>query len=98
MDYEIVIKPDAEIDIRDAVKWYEDKKEGLGLRFIKELDQKLIKIRNQPLLYQKRYKLVRMAILSVFKEAIHFTVEENRVYVHAVLATARDPKIWNKLS
>lgn len=39
---------------------------------------------------------MRMAILDVFQDAIHFTVEENTVYVHAVLGTARDPQLWKK--
>ena len=94
--YNLIIKPEAELDIVDVKKWYDDKKEGLGLRFSEELDQKLAKVQANPLHYQSRYKTVRMAILDTFPDAIHFVVEEGTVYVLAVLGTARDPKNWDR--
>ncbi|MGL1885482.1 MAG: hypothetical protein OCD76_03115 [Reichenbachiella sp.] len=94
MTYELVIKPEAVLDIAECKQWYEDKAEELGSRFIEVLDQKMLKVAANPLHYQVRYKTIRMAMLDVFQDAIHFTVEENIVYVHAVLGTARDPKLW----
>lgn len=40
---------------------------------------------------------MRMAFLDVFQDAIHFTVEGDTVYVHAVLGMARDSQLWGKL-
>jgi len=68
----------------------------LGDRFLDELDEKMLKIQANPLHYQIRYKSVRMAFLDIFQDAIHYTVEENTVYVHAILGTRRDPQLWTR--
>lgn len=96
MTYELIIKPEAALDIADCKQWYEDKEEGLGSRFLEDLDKKILKVTANPLHYQIRHETMRMAILDVFQDAIHFTVEGNTVYVHAVLGTARNPQLWNK--
>lgn len=96
MEYDLIIKPDAELDIAEAMRWYDEKQAELGLRFAADLDQKIMKVQANPLHYQVRYKSVRMAFLDIFQDAIHFTVERNTVYVHAVLGTSRDPQLWNK--
>jgi len=97
MEYELIIKPEAEFDIAETMRWYDEKQRELGLRFIDDLDQKITKIQTNPLHYQVRYKSMRMAFFVVFQDAIHFTVEENTVYIHAVLGTARDPQLWSKI-
>lgn len=97
MTYQLVIKPGAERDIKETTNWYENKQEHLGLKYVEDLDQKLSKVQSNPLLYQVRYKSIRLALLDVFPETIHFSVEENTVYIHAVLGTARDPQLWNKI-
>ena len=97
MEYELIIKPEAELDIAETMRWYAEKQEELGLRFVADLDEKIAKVQANPLHYQIRYKSVRMAFLDIFQDAIHFTVEENTVYVHAVLGTSRDPQLWSKI-
>ncbi|WP_109832746.1 hypothetical protein [Reichenbachiella versicolor] len=97
MDYELIIKPEAELDIADTMRWYDEKQEGLGLRFIGDLDQKIAKVQANPLHYQIRYKSMRMAFLDLFQDALHFIVEGKVVYVHAVLGIARDSQLWDKL-
>lgn len=96
MKYHLIIKSAAELDITGSVKWYDEKQQGLGLRFLNDLDQKLQKVKANPLHYQVRYKTIRMAFLDTFEDAIHYIVEENMVYVLAVLATRDDPKKWIK--
>jgi toxin ParE1/3/4 len=96
MKYHLIIKSGAELDITDSVKWYDEKQQGLGLRFLNDLDQKLQKVQANPLHYQVRYKTIRMAFLDTFEDAIHYIVEENKVYVLAVLGTHDDPKKWIK--
>ena len=47
---------EAEKDILNAYNWYEDKTEGLGLKFIECIDKKMININNNPFIYQKIYE------------------------------------------
>ncbi|WP_373524003.1 hypothetical protein [Aquiflexum sp.] len=54
MKFELIIKPEAEHDILEYAKWYEQKREFLGIEFIEEIDHKLSLIQVNPLHYQIR--------------------------------------------
>ncbi len=41
MKYKVVIRPEAEIDLKETFLWYEDKREGLGMTFFYRLMQDL---------------------------------------------------------
>lgn len=45
---EIVIRPEAETEISEAFRWYEDKNEGLGSEFMRALDAGLSCIQRNP--------------------------------------------------
>ena len=94
MTYEVIIKPSAEIDITEIAKWYESKSQGLGFRFLEAMDLKTHFLEQNPNQYQIRYKNIRFVLIEPFPYAIHFTTESQKVYIHAVLSTDRDPKIW----
>lgn len=94
MQYSLVIKLGAELDISESMEWYEGQKEGLGSRYLDKLDEKMLKVESNPYHYQIRYKAVRIALLDVFPVGIHYTVEEDTIYVHAVLGTEEDPRFW----
>lgn len=94
MNYKIIIKSGAELDLLEIAKWYESKSEGLGRRFLLDFESKLEVIQKNPYLYQVKYKTVRLGFLKRFPAAVHFTIEEETIFVHAVLGTRRNPKIW----
>ena len=95
MKYNLIVKPEAELDMLEAAKWYEDKQENLGSRFVEEAEEKLYLITQNPLHYQIRYKITRLALIAHFPYAIHFLVEDKYVIVLAVLGTREDPEKWN---
>ncbi len=66
----------------------------LGYRFLDAIDEKLLLIKKNPMMYQERYKKTRLALVNRFPFAIHFTIKDDRIYVLAVLSTYRDPLIW----
>ena len=43
MIYRLIISPEAELDIQDAFKWYEQGSSGLGSEFVRAVD-KLLRI------------------------------------------------------
>ena len=98
MSFYLIIKPEAEQDLLDSSQWYEEQKEGLGLRFINSVEDKLMSIRKTPLHYQIKYKATRLALVRSFPYAIHFTVEGKTIYVLAILSTSRNPRIWESRS
>ncbi len=96
MTYKLIIKPQAELDLLDSAQWYENRRKGLGSNFLDAVDDKLQVVIHNPLKYQLRYKSIRLALVHRFPFAIHFTVEEDKIYVLAVLSTYRNPKIWEE--
>ena len=54
MNYNLIVKPEAELDILQSAQWYEKKQQDLGLRFLEEVEEKLHLITSNPLHYQVR--------------------------------------------
>jgi toxin ParE1/3/4 len=99
MKYKLVIKqPEAELDLLESSQWYGGQKEGLGMRFIDSVEDKLLVINKNPLHYQVRYKTTRFALVKRFPFAIHFTVERETIFILAIMSTSRNPKIWEHKS
>ena len=96
MKYTLIVKPEAELDTLKSAKWYEEKQENLGIRFLDEVEEKLHLITQSPLHYQVRYKATRLALVEHFPYAIHYLIEEEKVIVLAVLGTRENPEQWIK--
>ena len=94
MTYRLIIKPYAERDLEEAYVWYNEKQEGLGNRFLEQVERSLQFVEINPQQYQFRYKEVRMTKVNRFPFCLHYTIEEDAIFVHAVLSTSRNPEIW----
>ncbi len=51
MKYTLIVKPEAELDTLKYAKWYEEKQENLGNRFLDEVEEKLHLVTQNPLHY-----------------------------------------------
>lgn len=92
----LIIKPQAEEDVKEAAKWYNTAREGLGNDFLLALEAKLNAISRNPEAFQLVYKKVRRALTDRFPYGIFFIVENNKVFVIAIIHTCRNPKVWRK--
>lgn len=92
MEYSLTIKPEAEYEISDAMLWQEDQKRGLGLELSREFREVISYINEFPEHSQKKYKNVHIRFTKKFKYGIHYIVEDNNIYVLAVLHTSRKPR------
>ena len=83
----------AKEDLREARDFFNSRKKGLGLHFLKDYRSTLSKLVINPF-YQVRYDNVRCLTLETFQFMIHYTVDEfnNTVLVLAVISTYKDPK------
>jgi plasmid stabilization system protein ParE len=85
----------AEQEVTDAYAWYEAKQEGLGERFVDQLDHYLLLIGSNPYQYPSRYgNELRFAPAKPFPYLIVFWVDERleTVFVTSVFHTSRKPK------
>ncbi|MBU0560972.1 MAG: hypothetical protein KKD86_11620 [Bacteroidetes bacterium] len=48
MNYELLVRPEAELEILDSVKWYEQKLKGLGSSFLLSFEAAIESISRTP--------------------------------------------------
>ena len=84
--------PEAEHDILEAARWYEERDLGLGAKFVANLDAAFQKIDAGPQRYPEAHRSLRRALLSHFPYAIFFRDDGDDVLIFAVLhqRSARD--------
>jgi len=91
---EISVWPEAEGDISEAFRWYEDKNEGLGSEFMRALDAILSSVQRNPTAYAIVYKQVRRALLRRFPYSVFYLFENDTIIVLACFHASRNPKRW----
>ena len=91
MPHKINILPKARADIAQAVRWYEDKRLGLGARFEVELWKKLEIIAEYPKIHTQMHPLFRRAVMYNFPYIILYRERSDTLDVVAVFATKMDP-------
>lgn len=96
MSYRIKLLPEARLDIKEIIEWYNGKKRGLGKWFYESLKSRIDYIRKNPLHYQVIYRDIRNAPINRFPYQVHYRVEESDklVIVFGVTHTRRDPRVW----
>ena len=91
---QIVIRSEAELDIKDAYEWYECQRKGLGEGFLLCIEQALSRISRNPEIYSLVYKDVRRVLIHRFPFSVFFIESEENISVLAVLHARRNPKAW----
>lgn len=91
MNPTVRLRPEAEADVRDAYRWYEERVRGLGSEFLRAVDAALASIERTPEAYPIVYEGVRRALLRKFPYGLFYVIEPNRVVVLACFHARRDP-------
>jgi plasmid stabilization system protein ParE len=89
--YTLEIKEEAVLDIKEAYLYYEERKIGLGDRFLDALEIYLERVQQYPEHYQIRRKPYREAFIKDFPYLIIYEIEEVKVIVYAVFNTWKNP-------
>jgi plasmid stabilization system protein ParE len=96
MAVELVIAPEAELDIAEAYLWYESRRAGLGEEFLSSVDACLEGIRRQPEMYPVFHEGYRRSLVRRFPYAVFYESSEATVTIYAVFHTSRDPDKWRQ--
>jgi hypothetical protein len=91
MAYKIIIRPLAALEIVEAYDWYESRQEGLGLKFLEELDTLYTKLLDNPNIYGYFEKPVREGKLSRFPYTIVYEVIDETIVVYSVFMAKQNP-------
>lgn len=90
----VVFHPHADAETIAAAEWYDRQQEGLGGKFLDELENALERIKIAPEAFGVIVRNIRQHTLHCFPYGIVYRVEPDRIFVHAVMHLHRDPQYW----
>jgi plasmid stabilization system protein ParE len=98
LKFKLVFLEEAQADVRDASKWYEDQSPGLGKQFIKAIRAALKSIGTTPFGFSSRSSEFRAIPLKKFPYLLYYLLDETNglLVVFAVLHTHRNPSLFEK--
>lgn len=94
MTANVAVRSLAEADVREATRWYEGKQNGLGAKFILELDALYERIARAPQQFPEIERGIRRALLHRFPYAVYFIAGDDELVILAVLHQHRQPDAW----
>ena len=77
--------------MQQAFYYYEQNKQGLGIRFLDALEKQFERVQKYPEHYQIKRKPYREALVTSFPYVIIFEIMESAVVVYAVFNTYLNP-------
>src|SRR5450432_3443905 len=96
MPVELVIAPEAGLDIAEAYVWYEGRRAGLGEEFLSSVGACLESIGRRPAMYPVVYEGCRRSLIRRFPYAVFYASSQATVTIYAVFHTSRDPDKWRQ--
>jgi len=93
---EVTILHEAEVELWDAVGYYEDKADGLGLDFESEIERSLQTICESPERWPLRQDGTRRYLTHRFPFLVVYTCQNDHVWVIAFAHCKRRPGYWAK--
>lgn len=85
MVFKLLFTVNADRDLTKIRIWYDGINIKLTQELFNEIGKELNLIRKEPLLYQIRYKSIRIAFLSRFEYGIHFIVKDDTILILRIL-------------
>jgi plasmid stabilization system protein ParE len=93
---QLVIRPRAAVDLREAHEWYEDQRLGLGEEFLAEVHGSIERARDLPLSFPVIHRDTRRALVHRFPYGLFFRLVDEIVVVVACYHLRRKPTSWQR--
>jgi toxin ParE1/3/4 len=94
MSLPVILRAEAEADIRQTRDDLEQVRPGLGTQFVRRVREVLERVEWMPHMYGVVWQDVRAARLKQFRHVVYYVVFADRVEVLAVLQGSRDSTVW----
>ena len=94
MLYPLIVEPEAEIELEQAVDWYNKQRSGLGHEFLESVEEVFDRIRQMPELHAITYRKARLTLVKRFPFVVCYLFADEKVYVLAVFHGYRNPDTW----
>ena len=96
MKYELIVRPEAEEDLSEAFKWYENSRNGLGYDFLLQVDAGFNFITRNPYAHEDGYAGTKKHLIKRFPYKIIYIIEKDTIIILGVLHSRRNPKLTDK--
>jgi plasmid stabilization system protein ParE len=90
----LIVRPEAEEELIEAIDWYEARSSGLGGDFLRCVDACFQRILRFPEAYPIVHRSTRMAVVRRFPYLVLYRFTGSSIAVVAVFHAKRDPRIW----
>jgi len=88
------LRPEAEADLKEAYRWHEKQRRGLGDDFLLYVEAALSALQENPKQFAFVYKEVRRTLVRRFPYTIFYVAQREGIMVLAIFHARRNPKIW----
>ncbi len=86
--------PDAEKELNDAVDYYNDCQNGLGLEFVKEIYRTIQNILSFPDAWAPLSANTRRCLTNRFPYGVIYNAADEEIFIIAVMQLNRKPEYW----
>ncbi|WP_298542432.1 type II toxin-antitoxin system RelE/ParE family toxin [uncultured Aquimarina sp.] len=91
MTYKLILKPRAELELEDALEWYNSKSKGLGFRFLNSVRSEISYIQKFPKHFQISKYSFRQAPIPRFPFIVVFGIENDTIIIYSIFNTHQNP-------
>lgn len=90
----LVIDEEAKQELREAARFYEDCRAGLGQKFLNAIEGAYVEIQERPEFWRRFRGRFRRCLLRRFPYAVIYAIEPDCIYVAAIMHAKRSPDYW----
>ena len=81
-------------EVVESANYYEEEVDGLGKAFVEKVETAIEDIKSNPLMYRIVIDDYRRHLLNRFPFAVIYRIENDRLYILAVMHLKRRPFYW----
>ncbi|MEO8168610.1 MAG: type II toxin-antitoxin system RelE/ParE family toxin [bacterium] len=87
---------DAKAELADASYFYEDRRKGLGVSFLREAEKTVRRLAQFPESGRTEKPNIRRAFVKKFPYAILYSIQPEKIFIVAVMHCSRKPGYWRE--
>ena len=86
-----------QLELAEAVRFYENQQDGLGLRFLTEVENTVARIHKNPETWSRISRRLQRSNVHKFPFALYYHHTKSETLIVAVADLRRDPRRWEDI-